>query len=191
MENEFWIPITEFETLYEVSNLGRVKSLDRTITIALKNSCYTRVSKGKILKQTPDKDGYLMVGLHLKGHTTTKKVHRLVCSAFHLNPDEKPQVNHKDGIKSNNFDDNLEWATDIENKKHANENGLSRYLTGKEHRLTGTDGNNNKWVINTITGEKFSSIRKAAISINMGYSNLEKQLSGKYKNKTSLKYLLS
>lgn len=189
MKNEIWIPIPEFETLYEVSNLGRIKSLDRIITVKLKSSIYTRISKGKILKQTPDKDGYLMVGLHLKGHTTTKKVHRLVCYAFHPNPENKPQVNHKDGIKSNNFDDNLEWSTDVENKKHANENGLSRYLTGKNHPLHGTNGNNCRKVIDTKSGEVFDSIKKAALANNIGHSNLEKRLSGKHKNKTSLKYL--
>ncbi len=189
MNNEIWKDVFNYEGTYQVSNTGKVRSLDRETKIDTEKRSYIKINKSKVLKQVPDKDGYLMVGLHLFGNAKTFKVHRLVAIHFHLNPENKPQVNHKDGDKTNNNDWNVEWATDVENKKHANETGLSRYLTGKDHRLTGTDGNNNKWVIDTATGEKFSSIKKASVFLKMGKSNLEKQLSGKYKNKTTLKYL--
>ena len=140
MENEIWIPVLEFEKYYSVSNFGRVKSHDRTLNIVTKKSTYTKKLKERILNPTKEKDGYLQIGLHLEGQIKTVKVHRLVCVAFHDNPESKPQVNHKDGDKTNNNDWNVEWSTDVENKKHANETGLSRYLTGKDHRLTGTDG---------------------------------------------------
>ena len=102
MIEEIWRPIEGYEGLYEVSNLGRVRSLDRF---------YYRLHKGKVLSPTKDRYGYLTVTLNCNGKSKTIKIHRLVAQAFLPNPDNLPQVNHKDEVKSNNCVDNLEWCS--------------------------------------------------------------------------------
>lgn len=72
-------------------------------------------------KPTPDKDGYLCIGIKISGKNTTRKIHRLVAEAFIPNPENKPEVNHKNGVKSDNRIDNLEWATAKENSRHKRE----------------------------------------------------------------------
>ena len=75
---------------------------------------------------TTDK-GYMYVKLWINNKTRAAFIHRLVATAYIPNPDNKPEVNHKDGVKSHNYDTNLEWVTSKENKKHAKETGLSNY----------------------------------------------------------------
>jgi len=118
MEN--WKKIIGFEA-YEVSNLGRVRSIDRLVNHP--SGGYAK-RPSIILKGIPDKDGYLRVNLKVHQKTNTRNIHRLVAEAFIPNPDNKPQVNHKDGIKYHNYEDNLEWNTLSENRVHAYENGL-------------------------------------------------------------------
>lgn len=104
---EEWRDIEGYEGLYQVSNEGRVRTLDRTIEF-VDGRIYK--FKSKILSLTPDKDGYLAVGFSIKGKTITKKVHRLVAQAFIPNPNNYPIINHKDECKTNNFVENLEWC---------------------------------------------------------------------------------
>ena len=114
-QEEVWKDIPQYENYYQVSNLGRIKSLDR-----LYNG---RNLKGKILKLSPNKFGYLRFTAKKDDITKTLHVHRVVLSTF--NPiDEEKQVNHIDGNKLNNKEENLEWCTDSENKIHAYANGL-------------------------------------------------------------------
>lgn len=123
---EIWKPVIGFEGIYEVSNKGRVRSLDRSVFIKKnhKNASYNRSKKGAQVKGRPDKDGYLCIYLGYEGGGRYKKVHRLVAEAFVKNPQGKKYVNHIDGNKTNNIVENLSWVTAKENTVHALSNGL-------------------------------------------------------------------
>ena len=122
---EIWMPIKGYEGLYDVSNLGRVKRLERTTENSGTYSGYSTF-KELILKPRENKKrhGYYEISLKKNKKEKRFKIHRLVALTFIPNPDNKPEVNHKDGDKSNNCVDNLEWVTSKENKKHAWETGL-------------------------------------------------------------------
>ena len=111
-ENEIWKDIDGFEGLYQVSNLGNVRSLDREVRHPRGGMCIT---KGKVMKPVMDRCGYLQVGLHKNGKTRRFYVHRLVYVAFNgVIPDEL-QVNHLDEDKTNNRLENLNLMTPSEN----------------------------------------------------------------------------
>ena len=111
-----------FETGYEVSNLGNVRSIDRIVQTAKQP---LRL-KGKVLKPAIDKKGYKRVTIMVNGKLTTLKVHRIVAKTFIDNVDGKPQVNHIDCVKTNNEVSNLEWVNNSENIQHAFDNGLMK-----------------------------------------------------------------
>ena len=108
MEKEIWRPIKGYEGLYEVSNLGRIRSLDRITNYA---NGEKHLWKGRIMKPAKNKNGYLICDLHKNSKRKTFNVHRLVAQAFIKNPDNLPVINHKDEDKTNNCVDNLEWCT--------------------------------------------------------------------------------
>lgn len=107
MAEERWLPVAGFEGLYEVSDQGRVKSLKRLVKRKTKGDY---IVKERILKPFTRGDGYVFVPLSKNGTRCTKSVHRLVAEAFIPNPDNLPEVNHKDENKSNNELGNLEWC---------------------------------------------------------------------------------
>jgi len=111
---EVWKDISGFEGLYQVSNLGRVKSCERIV----KQRYGTRRVNDKILSLGHDKDGYFMAILCKLGTKKTVKVHRLVADAFLEKVECKNIVNHIDSNKSNNFFLNLEWTSSLENSCH-------------------------------------------------------------------------
>lgn len=117
-----FLPIPEYQGLYEVSECGKVRSVDRTTTDK-NGKVYTR--KGSILKQTPHKTtSYLTVSLWKNNKGKTLYVHRLVAQVFVFNHHGKPMVNHIDSNRHNNHASNLEWVTAEENAQHALESGL-------------------------------------------------------------------
>lgn len=109
--SEEWKSVEGFEGLYEVSNYGNVKSLDRLEKVG--NSM--RIRHGRILKARAQKGGHLLVVLCKNGEIYHRTIHRLVASAFIDNPDNKPVVDHIDTNPANNCVSNLKWATVQEN----------------------------------------------------------------------------
>lgn len=120
---EIWRWITGYEDIYQVSNLGRVRSVDRFVYCEVSPNKLQHLF-GKILKQGFNHKGYPIVYLSKNGKQKTITVHRLVALAFIENPLNLPQVNHKDGIKTNNHVGNLEWCTNSYNQQHAYDIGL-------------------------------------------------------------------
>ena len=116
---EVWKDIKGYEGIYQVSSIGRVKSLERIIIIGYGAK---RVFKEKILKSNVNEhNGYLYVGLHKDGKTRSARVHRLVALAFLENDDNLPAVNHKNEIKTDNFVENLEWCDAKYNNNYSNQ----------------------------------------------------------------------
>jgi hypothetical protein len=117
--------------MYQISNLGNVKSLSR-LKIHGKGVIMTN---DRILKPSISKKGYHSVELIKNKKGVKIAIHRLVAIAFIPNPENKPEVNHKDLDKSNNHVDNLEWCTHVENMRHANENGRMYTLNPKKGEM--------------------------------------------------------
>ena len=128
---EQWRDISGYEGLYQVSNLGQVKSLPRMAKS--KNDSY-RVVKEAILKQYVSNTGYLRVYLYKDGKMKPHSVHRLVAIAFVPNPENLPIVNHKSEVKTENHASNLEWCDLSYNVRYGT--GISR--TSEKQKLTMT-----------------------------------------------------
>ena len=114
MEEEIWVDICGYEGLYQVSNQGRVRSLDREI---YKNNNVKQFSKSFILKFEKNK-GYNYVHLFKNGVRKRMAVHRLVAEAFIPNPGNKPEVDHINTIRDDNRVENLHWVTPKENMEN-------------------------------------------------------------------------
>ena len=151
LENEQWLPIEDYEDLYQVSNYGRVKSVGNNKT-----------RKEKILKSGTDNYGYQLVALCKDGKQKMFKVHRLVAMAFIDNPNNYGEVNHKDEVKTNNHVDNLEWCDRKYNCNYGTRNErraktMIEKLSGNNHPLYGKFGKehpNSKQVIQlTLNGD--------------------------------------
>lgn len=176
MENELWCAIPGYDGAYEVSNYGRVRSLDRTINLGER---YERRYASQILKLSICRGGYVQVGLKKGRNRKMELVHRLVAQAFIPNPKQKPQVNHIDGDKMNNRADNLEWCTDSENKRHAWRQGLMKSNPAVIERRRVKCF---KPVQCIETGEIFVSMTDAARRYNIAISCITNCAKGKTKN---------
>lgn len=150
---EIWKDIEGYDGFYQVSNLGRVKSV---------KSKYLR-------KLNLTHDGYCKINLSSNGETHWFRVHRLVAQAFIPNPENKPEVNHIDEDKTNNNVDNLEWVTRKENANHG-----TLYT-----RLSKING---KPVICVESGVTYDSISQCARLMNIQQSSISQMLSGKRKS---------
>lgn len=116
-QTEIWKPCYGFEGFYEASSLGRIRSLSRTVKSGFGS---TRTFKGRIIKGGTQLDGYKTSGLRIgTGKKIHKKTARLIALTFIPNPEKKPQVNHKNGIRTDDRVENLEWVTASENIIHS------------------------------------------------------------------------
>ena len=119
---EIWKDIKNFEGLYQVSNLGNVKSLN-----------WRKTGKPRNLYLKPQNKGYLQVELVKNGERKSFVVHRLVAEAFLPNPLNLPQINHKDEVKTNNSSENLEWCTTNYNVRYSMELHPNRKHKGEKY----------------------------------------------------------
>lgn len=126
---EIWKDIKDYEGLYQVSNLGRVKGLNRVTNIG-------RRRPESIFTPGKCSHGYFRAGISKNAKRRTFAVHRLVAQAFIPNPENKPEVNHINGIKTDNRVENLEWVDRFENVRHAWDTGLQRKHLGEKHGMS-------------------------------------------------------
>lgn len=158
---EIWKDIEGFEGLYQVSNMGNIMGLDRQVRMGRYGGF--RTIKQHLLKIRDYPNGYSYVKLQLPKQENPKLVHRLIAKAFIPNPENKPDVNHKNGNKKDNRIENLEWCTKSENVFHAIINGFIK--TGSESpmcRFRGEKHHASKKVRCATFGIDFPSIKIAA-----------------------------
>ena len=162
--NEIWEPVKGFEGYYEVSNTGKVLGIERMVV--LKSGL--RTIKSRFLKTRINNYGYTEVRLTKDGKTTTTFIHILLAKAFIPNPYKKLEVNHINGIKTDNRIENLEWCTHSENINHAYQSGLLQKRGIK--------------VVDICNNIKYSTIKDAALAMNINYITFKKSLKSKNQN---------
>lgn len=148
--NEIWLDIKDYEGLYQASNFGRVRSLDRIVSYERYGEIVYKKQKGQILKPYISNDGYYIVRLCKNKVSTPFLVHRLVAETFIPNPENKPCTNHLDEVKTNNRVDNLNWMTYKENSNWGTgvERQVQKRINGKRSKVverTSPDGNIDVW----------------------------------------------
>ena len=111
MKSETWKPVKGYENLYEVSDLGNVRSVTHYVTVQRGKQTFVRKTKGQRIIPQKNIHGYMQVTLCKDGKRITHSVHRIVIEAFIENINNSPCINHKDEDKTNNALNNLEWCT--------------------------------------------------------------------------------
>ena len=176
---EIWKDIPEYEGLYQVSNFGRIKSLN-----------YKRSGKEKILKTYKDKYGYLILHLHNNSKGKTHFVHRLVALAFLENPENYPMINHKDESRDNNCVGNLEWCDCKYNLNYGSRNiRLSKTKKGKplteEHKQNMSKAISKpilQFTLDSVFIREWQSATIASKELNINQSNITACCKGRYKS---------
>ena len=176
---EIWKDIKGFEGIYQISNLGNIKSLTRSV----KTFNGFRTSKGQTLKPLKTKNGYLRICLKSHQKNFYFSVHRLVAEAFIPNPNSYPVINHKDNNPLNNNVNNLEWCTQSYNVKYSYTNGNAKPTSGCfkkgniPHNLTKVSQYDKKGnFINT-----YNSVKLAAKAIGQTPTSIFNCLAGRTK----------
>lgn len=179
---EIWKDIPEYEGLYQVSNLGKVKSL--------------YFGKEKILKPSKNKDGYLHVNLWKNGKPKSFTSHKIVALAFIPNIQNLPQINHKNEIKTDNRVENLEWVSPKENcnygtikeRKSEKMKGVNNPMYGKKRtaKTKKKIGESLKKPILQFTKDmvfirEFDSAKSASEELNINSSNIAQCCKNRYK----------
>lgn len=132
LPHEEWRDVVGYGGIYEVSNLGRVRSVERKGKLFFRGIEFERKCNPFYLHPFLSKSGYLLLLFSVNRKRKHKSIHRLVAEAFLENSAGLPDVNHKNGIKTDNRLENLEWVTKSENKLHAHRTGLA--LSGEKHK---------------------------------------------------------
>ena len=165
-----WMPVVGYEGFYEISNEGEVRGVKRMVVTPQG----LRTILGKTLKTRINNDGYVDVRISKEGQVRTTFIHVLLAKAFIPNPKNKPEVNHINGIKTDNRIENLEWVSHAENIDHAYQNGLCKKKC---------------IMIQDKTSSKiYQSIKDAATNTSIPYSSLKNMLSGRRTNSSNLVY---
>lgn len=170
-EDEIWKDIAGYEGLYQVSNLGRVKSLERV-------GYQGRIVKERILKFGKNGSGYYVVNLCKNANRKTFQIHRLVAKLFIDNKQEKPQINHKDENKTNNVVSNLEWVTAKENINYGSR--TNRTSKSKSKRI--------KVIYQDDTYEFWDSATEFEKSFGIGRGCINNVLGGRAKSSYGMRF---
>jgi hypothetical protein len=174
--DEIFKDIPGYEGLYQASPSGKIRSI--------------LSSKPRILKANQDRCGYLYYGLYRNGKSKSLKEHRLVAVTFIENAGGKEEVNHKNGIKTDNRVENLEWNTPSENILHGYKHGLHRSDVNRTRTASAAmAASRRKKVIDCSSGKIFISAKEAAQNSTFTYSHLRMMLNGGCSNKSNFKYL--
>ena len=168
--NEIWKDIPEYENLYQVSSLGRVKSLN-----------YLHTRNEKILKPIKDINGYMKVNLCKENKRKAIKIHRLVCEAFLNNPNNLPQINHKNEIKEDNRVENLEFC----DAKY-NVNFGSR--TERSSKANTNNPKRSKKIICIETGKIYHNARDIQRQFGFNQASIQRCCVGKQKSSYGLHF---
>lgn len=181
---EIWKGVDGFEGFYQVSNLGRVKSLERQAKHNRFNVMMTL--REKYLRPGISSSTYITVILSDGIKRKTFSLHRLLAIAFIPNPLNLPYINHIDGNKLNNNLSNLEWCTASENMKHAHRIGIK---TIGAYAISVIKLTNSRKVVNIHSGKIYDSIIIASEAVGIDKSYLGHMLRGNTPNKTNLRFL--
>lgn len=172
-----WKEIIGYEGRYEASDDGQIRGLTRSVK---HNYGGLKIVRGVVIKHGFTTQGYASLDLCKEGKATTRLVHRIIAETFIPNPANLPQINHINGIKTDNRVANLEWVSVSGNQLHSYRMGLSK--SGRLHHFSTP-------VINNRTGQIYDTINDAAISIGMNRGTLYCKLKGKRRNDTDLQIL--
>lgn len=166
---EVWKPCPEFPFV-EVSSFGDVRTLDKVV---VSNGRGTYVKKRRILKQQRHDNGYLCVAFKVNGKTVTRYVHRLVAQTFIPNPDNLPEVNHKDNNPANNCVSNLEWCTHEYNIQYREKYGISAEKANGRPVLAVN--------LATLEVSQFHSRSEASRVLGVNIGNINSVIKGRHK----------
>jgi hypothetical protein len=184
---EVWKDVIGYEGLYQASSFGKIKSLSKLKTIKNKYRIISYTTKEIILK-AGSCQGYERVVLIKDGLRSTKKVHRIIASAF-LGDEPNKCVNHIDFNRSNNNINNLEWLTSLENNRHSRINNRYPKLIMSDNHKQILSKINSKKVVCTKTNKIYNSATEASLELGYKRSTLIHYLVGTRTNKSTLKYL--